>query len=127
MMLNFQYIMMTLRILLQVEGLGLQDCHLGVVGPSPSGEGEKMGEAICKSSPRGVVCINTIFLALLLIYDSSPILLALQVSKAAPTGEFLPTGSFMIRGRKNYLPPQVRGNVREAAVGLQGMGDYHLP
>jgi hypothetical protein len=29
-----------------------------------------------------------------------------QVSKAAPTGEYLPTGSFMIRGRKNYLPPQ---------------------
>lgn len=29
-----------------------------------------------------------------------------QVSKTAPTGEYLPTGSFMIRGRKNYLPPQ---------------------
>lgn len=29
-----------------------------------------------------------------------------QVSKAAPTGEYLPTGSFMIRGRKNFLPPQ---------------------
>jgi hypothetical protein len=28
------------------------------------------------------------------------------VSKAAPTGEYLPTGSFMIRGKKNYLPPQ---------------------
>ncbi|CAH0756623.1 unnamed protein product [Diatraea saccharalis] len=26
-----------------------------------------------------------------------------QVSKSAPTGEYLPTGSFMIRGRKNYL------------------------
>ncbi|CAH2983554.1 unnamed protein product [Chilo suppressalis] len=26
-----------------------------------------------------------------------------QVSKSAPTGEFLPTGSFMIRGKKNYL------------------------
>lgn len=31
----------------------------------------------------------------------------LQVSKTAPTGEYLVTGSFMIRGRKNYLPPQV--------------------
>lgn len=30
-----------------------------------------------------------------------------QVSKTAPTGEYLVTGSFMIRGRKNYLPPQV--------------------
>ncbi|CAL8464758.1 g4293 [Coccomyxa elongata] len=28
-----------------------------------------------------------------------------QVSKAAPSGEYLPTGSFMIRGRKNFLPP----------------------
>eukprot|EP01079_Euglenida_sp_SAG-EU17-18_P002970 gene2970-581_t len=28
-----------------------------------------------------------------------------QVSKAAPSGEYLPTGSFMVRGRKNYLPP----------------------
>uniref|UniRef100_A0A1A9W2Q3 NFACT RNA-binding domain-containing protein n=1 Tax=Glossina brevipalpis TaxID=37001 RepID=A0A1A9W2Q3_9MUSC len=27
-----------------------------------------------------------------------------QVSKTAPTGEFLGTGSFMIRGRKNFLP-----------------------
>ena len=29
-----------------------------------------------------------------------------QVSRTAPTGEYLTTGSFMIRGRKNYLPPQ---------------------
>ncbi|KAJ2235815.1 hypothetical protein H4R99_001645 [Coemansia sp. RSA 1722] len=28
-----------------------------------------------------------------------------QVSKTAPTGEFLTTGSFMIRGKKNFLPP----------------------
>ncbi|KAI9222333.1 fibronectin-binding protein A N-terminus-domain-containing protein [Blastocladiella britannica] len=28
-----------------------------------------------------------------------------QVSKSAPTGEYLTTGSFMIRGRKNMLPP----------------------
>ncbi|KAK8805644.1 hypothetical protein WA158_002300 [Blastocystis sp. Blastoise] len=27
-----------------------------------------------------------------------------QVSKSAPTGEYLPTGSFMIRGKKNYIP-----------------------
>ncbi|GLV42259.1 Caliban [Carabus blaptoides fortunei] len=30
---------------------------------------------------------------------------ASQVSKTAPTGEYLTTGSFMIRGKKNYLPP----------------------
>ncbi|XP_060805371.1 ribosome quality control complex subunit NEMF homolog [Amyelois transitella] len=28
-----------------------------------------------------------------------------QVSKSAPTGEYLATGSFMVRGRKNYLLP----------------------
>eukprot|EP00042_Codosiga_hollandica_P058711 m.889321 g.889321 ORF g.889321 m.889321 type:complete len:1153 (-) comp59941_c0_seq5:1399-4857(-) len=28
-----------------------------------------------------------------------------QVSKTAPAGEYLTTGSFMIRGKKNYLPP----------------------
>jgi predicted ribosome quality control (RQC) complex YloA/Tae2 family protein len=28
-----------------------------------------------------------------------------QVSKTAPTGEYLTSGSFMIRGKKNFLPP----------------------
>ncbi|CAH2006739.1 unnamed protein product [Acanthoscelides obtectus] len=28
-----------------------------------------------------------------------------QVTKTAPTGEYLSTGSFMIRGKKNFLPP----------------------
>ncbi|KFH46178.1 hypothetical protein ACRE_029800 [Hapsidospora chrysogenum ATCC 11550] len=28
-----------------------------------------------------------------------------QVSKSAPSGEFLSTGSFMVRGTKNFLPP----------------------
>ncbi|XP_041351637.1 nuclear export mediator factor Nemf-like [Gigantopelta aegis] len=28
-----------------------------------------------------------------------------QVSKTAPSGEYLSTGSFMVRGKKNYLPP----------------------
>lgn len=32
-------------------------------------------------------------------------MLGAQVSKTAPSGEYLPTGSFMIRGRKNFLPP----------------------
>ena len=30
-----------------------------------------------------------------------------QVSKSASTGEFLPAGSFMVRGKKNFLPPAV--------------------
>ena len=29
----------------------------------------------------------------------------MQVSKSAPSGEYLPTGSFMVRGTKNFLPP----------------------
>ncbi|CDR98013.1 -Clumping factor A [Babesia bigemina] len=29
-----------------------------------------------------------------------------QVSRSAPTGEYLPHGSFMIRGKKNYVQPQ---------------------
>jgi predicted ribosome quality control (RQC) complex YloA/Tae2 family protein len=34
-----------------------------------------------------------------------------QVSKTAPTGQFLVQGSFMIRGKKNYIPeaPLVMG------------------
>uniref|UniRef100_A0A2P2I4N3 Nuclear export mediator factor NEMF n=1 Tax=Hirondellea gigas TaxID=1518452 RepID=A0A2P2I4N3_9CRUS len=28
-----------------------------------------------------------------------------QVSKSAPTGEYLTTGAFMVRGKKNFLPP----------------------
>lgn len=28
-----------------------------------------------------------------------------QVSKTAPSGEYLTTGSFMVRGKKNFLPP----------------------
>ncbi|KAB7495844.1 Nuclear export mediator factor Nemf [Armadillidium nasatum] len=28
-----------------------------------------------------------------------------QVSKTAPAGEYLTTGAFMVRGKKNYLPP----------------------
>jgi len=28
-----------------------------------------------------------------------------QVSKTAPSGEYLPTGSFMIRGKKNFMNP----------------------
>ncbi|CAI5445671.1 unnamed protein product [Caenorhabditis angaria] len=28
-----------------------------------------------------------------------------QVSRTAPTGEYLPAGSFMIRGKKNFMPP----------------------
>lgn len=41
-----------------------------------------------------------------------------QVSTAAPSGEFLPRGSFSIRGRKNF----VRKNIVELALGLDKLG-----
>jgi hypothetical protein len=39
------------------------------------------------------------------IITSSYWVRASQVSKSAPSGEYLTTGSFMIYGKKNYLPP----------------------
>lgn len=48
-----------------------------------------------------------------------------QVSKSAPTGEYLTVGSFMIRGKKNFLPPHplimgfgVLFRVDESSLGL---------
>jgi predicted ribosome quality control (RQC) complex YloA/Tae2 family protein len=40
-----------------------------------------------------------------------------QLGAAAPSGEYLPRGSFMIKGRKNFVPH----NRVEVAVGLDGM------
>uniref|UniRef100_A0A8B9M4W5 Ribosome quality control complex subunit NEMF n=1 Tax=Accipiter nisus TaxID=211598 RepID=A0A8B9M4W5_9AVES len=43
-------------------------------------------------NPSGTLsCLNVAFVS--------------AVSKTAPTGEYLTTGSFMIRGKKNFLPP----------------------
>ena len=41
-----------------------------------------------------------------------------QVSTSAPTGEFLPKGSFLIKGKKNF----VQHNLVELAIGLDGEG-----
>ena len=41
-----------------------------------------------------------------------------QVSTSAPSGEFLPKGSFLIKGKKNF----VQHNLVELAVGLDGEG-----
>ncbi len=41
------------------------------------------------------------------MYDNSSLtywLIIFKVSKQAPTGEYLATGSFMIRGKKNFIP-----------------------
>ena len=60
---------------------------------------------------------------------------SLQVSKTAPTGEYLPTGSFIIRGKKNFLPPQplIMGLafmfrlVRRCRHGCQAVGRAAMP
>uniref|UniRef100_A0A8C7QZQ3 Ribosome quality control complex subunit NEMF n=1 Tax=Oncorhynchus mykiss TaxID=8022 RepID=A0A8C7QZQ3_ONCMY len=58
-----------------------------------------------------------------------------QVTKSAPTGEYLTTGSFMIRGKKNYMPPsylmmgfsflfKVKANVLNVFALLVSTGAY---
>ena len=59
------------------------------------------------ASPRGVVCLQVCLSSAWNAHmiTSAWWVNAHQVSKTAPTGEYLPTGSFMIRGKKNFLPP----------------------
>ena len=47
---------------------------------------------------RSVAWDNKVMSSAYWVYDH-------QVSKTAPTGEYLTVGSFMIRGKKNFLPP----------------------
>jgi len=55
-------------------------------------------EAGCFTVCRSAAWKNKIFASAWWVHAS-------QVSKTAPTGEYLSTGSFMIRGKKNFLPP----------------------
>ncbi|KAK4145766.1 fibronectin-binding protein A N-terminus-domain-containing protein [Dichotomopilus funicola] len=63
-----------------------------------------------------------------------------QVSKSAPTGEFLPVGSFMVRGKRNVLPPALltlgfglmfkvseESQVKHAKHRLYDVGDITAP
>ncbi|XP_021573632.1 nuclear export mediator factor NEMF isoform X2 [Carlito syrichta] len=66
-----------------------------------------LGEAI---PPRTLTEAGTMALCYSAAWDARVITSAWwvyhhQVSKTAPTGEYLTTGSFMIRGKKNFLPP----------------------
>uniref|UniRef100_A0A8C4PK77 Ribosome quality control complex subunit NEMF n=1 Tax=Equus asinus asinus TaxID=83772 RepID=A0A8C4PK77_EQUAS len=66
-----------------------------------------IGEAI---PPRTLTEAGTMALCYSAAWDARVITSAWwvyhhQVSKTAPTGEYLTTGSFMIRGKKNFLPP----------------------
>ena len=51
---------------------------------------------LCKD--RWDTCLETVWI-------DADCFIVTQVSKTAPTGEYLTVGSFMIRGRKNFLPP----------------------
>ncbi|KYN21553.1 Serologically defined colon cancer antigen 1 like protein [Trachymyrmex cornetzi] len=58
--------------------------------------------------PKSLAEAGTMAVAYSIAWDSKVIVNAWwvhhdQVSKSAPTGEYLTTGSFMIRGKKNYL------------------------
>lgn len=56
-------------------------------------------------SQAGVMCVCLSNAWQAKIVTSAWWVYANQVSKTAPTGEYLTTGSFMIRGKKNFLPP----------------------
>eukprot|EP01102_Stenamoeba_stenopodia_P015841 TRINITY_DN546_c0_g1_i1.p1 TRINITY_DN546_c0_g1~~TRINITY_DN546_c0_g1_i1.p1 ORF type:complete len:1148 (-),score=396.63 TRINITY_DN546_c0_g1_i1:62-3505(-) len=55
-------------------------------------------QAGCLTVCRSAAWSSKVVTSAYWVYDN-------QVSKTAPTGEYLTTGSFMIRGRKNFLPP----------------------
>lgn len=69
-----------------------QDVNAGTVGPVTLEQAGRF--AMCRSSAWSSKLVTSAWW----VYPS-------QVSKSAPTGEYLTTGSFMIRGKKNFLPP----------------------
>ncbi|KAF6228332.1 hypothetical protein HO133_008062 [Letharia lupina] len=70
----------------------------------------KLGMSESPVPPSTLSQAGTLAVATSSAWDSKAVMSAWwvdanQVSKTAPTGEFLPTGSFVIRGHKNFLPP----------------------
>lgn len=63
-----------------------------VVGEASLNQAAQYSVALSKAWSDKVVC-------------SAYYVFANQVSKTAPSGEYLPTGSFMIRGKKNFVSP----------------------
>jgi hypothetical protein len=64
-------------------------------GPVPPGTLSQAGSmSVCYSKAWESKIVTSAWW----VYDN-------QVSKTAPSGEYLTTGSFMIRGKKNFLPP----------------------
>lgn len=69
-----------------------QDVNGGAIGPVTLEQAGRF--AMCRSNAWSSKLVTSAWW----VYPS-------QVSKSAPTGEYLTTGSFMIRGKKNFLPP----------------------
>lgn len=67
----------------------------GSMSPIPVGTLEQAG---CMSVCRSNAWSNQVLAGAYWVHAD-------QVSKTAPSGEYLSTGSFMIRGRKNYIQP----------------------
>lgn len=70
----------------------------------------KPGISECPIPPSTLSQAGTLAIATSSAWDSKAVMSAwwvdaVQVSKTASTGEFLPIGSFVIRGHKNFLPP----------------------
>ena len=77
-----------------VKGIPESDCFKRGHAPPPLTLAEAGHACICRSAGWD----NKIVTSAWWVHPH-------QVSKTAPTGEYLTTGSFMIRGKKNYLPP----------------------
>lgn len=67
----------------------------GMIPPIPVGTLEQAG---CMSVCRSNAWTNQVIAGAYWVHAD-------QVSKTAPAGEYLTTGSFMIRGKKNYIQP----------------------
>ncbi len=73
-------------------------------------KGRKYGDNQMDVPPRTLSEAGTMSLCFSKAWESKIVtsawwVYAKQVSKTAQSGEYLPTGSFMIRGKKNFLPP----------------------
>jgi uncharacterized protein YpmB len=77
---------------------GASTCIVKNISPEALVPPLTLQEAGMMTVCRSAAWDNKIVTAAWWVYDH-------QVSKTAPSGEYLPTGSFMIRGKKNFLPP----------------------
>lgn len=89
---------------IHAEVHGAASCILRSPWDDP-GSADKLETLSYSLQQAGAFCINLSSGWSSNIVTSAWWVYASQVSKTAPTGEYLGHGSFMIRGKKNYLPP----------------------